>query len=478
MVSQSLLLVEGNVEWQKLTCYFINSHNRSDWLTAMLRGKNSEVTKPTFSFPQLHIHEIISYLHGMGIQITETELTKPTASTVQHIYEGILDTFLGHISWRESCSMPDGFSCENPELLHDSINLIYFNRMVSGLVSKAGVDDFSLRDIIRPDAARLPVILSAIINFDKFRQEQLILFDRMNKRAGDALLTKTKLIAKYEDLCSKIALISNKHASEMPEVEKLKSEIGIMINTLREIKREQSNVSSVLDQLKEKKTTMSERLTQSQFLIANTKNECNKLKARIVHSPEMLVQIIAEMNASIQSEKATISQFEGKSRELQRKLDALCHLEVDLSRILGSLSAFKEDCKKLAEFKDSINKEKDNICQQQNLARNLAAKESQLTRQLSLIQSKVDRLHVAQREKREKTENKLQNLQLEYQQTSEDRQRATARIEGNEKLIKEYEHKMSELRQLHESELALVRSECINMKSKVIQYLNELKKQL
>lgn len=39
------------------------------------------------------------------------------------------------------------------------------------------MDDFTLRDMIKPEASRLKIILSAIVNFAKFRDEKLAVFD-------------------------------------------------------------------------------------------------------------------------------------------------------------------------------------------------------------------------------------------------------------------------------------------------------------
>ena len=142
-------------ECQRLKWYLITSQNCLYWLSSMLGGMNSHERKRIFTFTILEIEAIISYLDDMRIQVTEAEINKPTASTVQSIFEGILDVFFEHTHWHNSCSIPADFSCENQELLYDSVNLIYFNRMVSGLVMKAGVKDYSLRDIIRPGAARL-----------------------------------------------------------------------------------------------------------------------------------------------------------------------------------------------------------------------------------------------------------------------------------------------------------------------------------
>ena len=51
------------------------------------------------------------------------------------------------------------------------------------LMTNVGIPDFSIRDLIKPDALRVKKILSAIINFAKFREEQLPVFDKHTERS-------------------------------------------------------------------------------------------------------------------------------------------------------------------------------------------------------------------------------------------------------------------------------------------------------
>jgi kinetochore protein Nuf2 len=45
------------------------------------------------------------------------------------------------------------------------------------MLKQIGMDDFSLVDLIKPDPKRLRVILSSIINFAKFREDRLAIFE-------------------------------------------------------------------------------------------------------------------------------------------------------------------------------------------------------------------------------------------------------------------------------------------------------------
>jgi kinetochore protein Nuf2 len=50
-------------------------------------------------------------------------------------------------------------------------------------MTQVGVLDFCIRDLIKPESARVKKILSAIINFAKFREEQLPVFDKHTERS-------------------------------------------------------------------------------------------------------------------------------------------------------------------------------------------------------------------------------------------------------------------------------------------------------
>jgi hypothetical protein len=50
-------------------------------------------------------------------------------------------------------------------------------------MTQVSVADFSIRDLIKPDPSRVKKILSAILNFAKFREEQLSVFDKHTIRS-------------------------------------------------------------------------------------------------------------------------------------------------------------------------------------------------------------------------------------------------------------------------------------------------------
>lgn len=50
------------------------------------------------------------------------------------------------------------------------------------LMEGVGIDDFTLKDVIKPEPHRLKMIFSGMINFAKFREEQLVLFEEFSAK--------------------------------------------------------------------------------------------------------------------------------------------------------------------------------------------------------------------------------------------------------------------------------------------------------
>jgi len=69
---------------------------------------------------------------------------------------------------------------------------------------EVGIDDFSLKDIIRPEAPRLKVVLSALINFAKFREEQLSVFEDFSRKSEELIEQRSKYTSREAELIAKI----------------------------------------------------------------------------------------------------------------------------------------------------------------------------------------------------------------------------------------------------------------------------------
>ncbi len=184
------------------------------------------------------------------------------------------------------------------------------------------------------------------------------------------------------------------------------------------------------------------------------------------------------MNSSITSEKNNLIQLEKKSRELQMKMEALFNVEADVQKALQQLELNEAALKKRSEVLNRIQTEQVSIDTQQTDMNELTIREQQLLRQLTAAQDKLSRLQSQQEQRRLQIGQRLKTLQEEYSIVAEERTRVMAKVDQSEKVIKDFEIKMSDLRRTHESEMVNLRSDCLLLKSQVMAYSSEVKKVL
>lgn len=69
----------------------------------------------------------------------------------------------------------------------------------------------------------------------------------------------------------------------------------------------------------------------------NLKNECQRLRSRIVSNPDKLKQAIRDMNTSLKQDKKTTADSERKARDIQGKIEMMNQVEQDIAVCLKLL---------------------------------------------------------------------------------------------------------------------------------------------
>jgi len=65
--------------------------------------------------------------------------------------------------------------------LHEDLGDMFFFRTLRALLKAAGYSSFSLSDMVAPSPKRLRIQLSALLNFIKFREEQVEVLELLNE---------------------------------------------------------------------------------------------------------------------------------------------------------------------------------------------------------------------------------------------------------------------------------------------------------
>ncbi|TPX67273.1 hypothetical protein SpCBS45565_g03982 [Spizellomyces sp. 'palustris'] len=434
-------------------------------------------TAGSFSFPVLKPSELLRCMTDLGMPFSEEDLTKPTMQRILTVYEHFTEILMGVT--REQYGQPS-FSAmqilEHPDLHQDSIGLIAYYRQLRKLMVEVGVDDFSMRDILRPEPPRVRRCLSAIINFAKFREERMGVFETCNQKAEEALARKEMLEQKNRELSEQVNTLRLQRAEQEPAAQKLRDVNSTLTADLRELKKQQTALTSEAEALKKEKTDLAEKLAKTQMTIMNLKQDCIRLKSRIVQSPEKLKASISEMNNSLQSDKATIGATEKKARELQNKIDMMSLVEQDIVTCLKLMDECEVERQKAETALKKVSTDKENIDKKHAEIRELDINEEQLKRQLNSAKDKLARLEKHQSVKNDAISSKLEKLKEEYRLAMMERAQSQAKADENEKVTIMTEEKAADLRKQEAIDAAGLEDLIGKLASQVDIYQNAIEK--
>lgn len=116
---------------------------------------------------------------------------------------------------------------------------------------------------MKPEAPRLKMILSGIINFAKFREEQLTLFDDFSSKADEILLQRKKAQFRYQEVQTRLSKIEEQSAQEAPLIASLTVLKADLLDQIKSLKRDQTTLMEGVDGLKKSKDEVSDKLVLS-----------------------------------------------------------------------------------------------------------------------------------------------------------------------------------------------------------------------
>ncbi|KAJ3095966.1 kinetochore-associated Ndc80 complex subunit nuf2 [Phlyctochytrium planicorne] len=419
----------------------------------------------SYSFPNLKPSEILTCMSDLQIPFSIEDLEKPSTQRILTIFESFTSILMG-VS-REQFAQPNFAAMEileYPDLHQESIVLMGFYRQLARLIMNAGFPDFSIKDIIKPEPLRIRKLLSGIINFAKFREERLSVFEDCTRRSADYVDQRQTLLLKNQELAESV---NSLRAEEEPAYQKCRERNQVLTAELRELKRIQMALTEEIDTLKKAKLEASEKLTNTQFLLTNGKQDCIRLRSRIVQSPEKLQQAILDMNHTASSEKANIASLEKRIRDLQSKMDHFGVLDQDLVSCMKLMEECELEMKRANAAELSVQSEKESIEKRRLELRDAGMREQQMRRQLNNIEEKLLRLEKQFQSKKEANVTRMIELKAEHEALLREREVNQGKIDVNHKKVAEFEMKVVELKRHMEQEALSLKNDYVALKEKI-----------
>ncbi|XP_046860691.1 kinetochore protein Nuf2-like [Xenia sp. Carnegie-2017] len=424
------------------------------------------------SYPILSYEEAISSLRQMfDLNVCEEELRRPTSQFVKKLMLDLATTSLG-IS-REQMMQPP-FKLVSmlpyPDILEEGASFIYYTLIVQRFLHSCLVKDFSKNDLTDPKPKRTLNIISAVVNYEKFKGTQNQHFDRVTEKKESVAEQKRLLQERNKELKGKIAKIKAARSVDEEKIQQVQPIVEDLKKEVNDLNIKQASDVKYTQQLKTEIAEQTSSQAELKVLIANNVEESEKLKAKIVTSPEKFLGELDRMSTAIETCKLVI---EEKSRILHEKKfeeslnvveDNSCTADRVISSVQDEFAKLQNRQKKYQEILDeaAINNEQ---------LEHINFEQKNAKRQLTMMIEKKDRMErvyekklAAKRDELEVNKKDVEMLQKKGKQlqeqssTDEELQEVLAKIKAMEEdygmkknLVKEvYEQMITSLNNYHE----------------------------
>ncbi|EEB05767.2 spindle pole body protein Nuf2 [Schizosaccharomyces japonicus yFS275] len=417
-----------------------------------------------FTFVSLSSAEILTCMNGLGIPFSKEDLTKPTPARVQALYEEFLYMFMGvtnqDVEGRLNKLREE---VENLDSMQDTLMFMMFYQKVVQFMHKISVDDFSLRDLLKPEAARLRRILSGVINFAKCREQKLPLFDEyMQKR--ETILR----------ICTSWRKVGPEEHSQEPEIKQLQQENEVLRETLRTMKKTQLQAKAEYDKLKSEAKELMSKVQSTVFFIQSAVQEVDRLRSCIVHSPEKLKTTLTDMSSTLSADKLTLSQLEQKRRQLQTRSGALTLAETDLNSCIKALDECVLELEKLEQASQLCYTNRELYDQRLLTQKETEFRKEQLLRQLHNAKEKLDREQRFGASKLAAAQERIDKTREEYQIISQERAQKLKETEKKKALITSLEQQIHKAHEDAEYQMQAIKTEFAKLSAHVELYMAEM----
>lgn len=456
--------------------------------------QQAQLNRVKYKFPILDPQELVMLYDTMGFDIDESMLMRPSSSFMKSLIEQIIDKFLyiSPYSLREKISNMEIESNNNndnntDDMLNESdkyydirpsINVVASQRIMYKFLCDCGIDDFSIRDVAKPEHTRLRIILSALINYARFREERMGDLDELMDNNDKTLENYKSLIRKNHELESQIEKINIALNNQNFTLDELHKNNEDLENELRNLRIIQKQLTDDHENYKSEKTGLINELENQSALYIETEKDLEQIRPYIKESPESVKELIQKMKDSEAKETNVLRKLEQSLRDMNISLESFQILIQDLSNLQKTLQDLKSEAIRNKSYDENLRSLKSQINQTKEQANDYNRKISQLERQLKHNEDRIAKLKVFYSEKMKSLDEKLTNQAIEFNDVKSQKNVDDIELTKKEAQINDWMNKISDIQKQYEFECKDANFEFEKLNSKIQMYIGELKNKI
>lgn len=343
-----------------------------------------------------------------------------------------------------------------PEIYDEAKEGLMTMKFAQQLAFVNGIDDFSSQDIWQPDAKRLRVMLSGIINFIRYKDKQQSLMTRWKEELYTLQHQRAELERNSTKLDDDLQEAHATHNDELPLLFECEKTAQEAVANLEKTHKDVRNGEMVLDEVQKRANEWQGRIEQRRRDAGRIRDEVKELQGRIADSPEDLQQRISDLRVRIPQMRDVNEEKHHEKREAVQRVQALTRLKASTGEYLDKLREVLADQVNLDELRQRLqgeNVELTALRERNDRSRAQLAQQEQHKEQIT-SGIELDRQQHTERMRQWDERRQSANLERQEQQTRLTEEQRRQHAQQTERL--ELESQLAEARRVHQAELVKI----------------------
>ncbi|RHY08892.1 hypothetical protein DYB25_009319 [Aphanomyces astaci] len=306
-----------------------------------------------YSFPVLKMTGIIQFIRDSKLSISEEDIKNCDPAAVRRFFEAFFEVILD-IS-KDDLTQPalSGLSAlQHPNLHESSVPELAFFRTSKKLLEACGVDDFTWRDIQKPTLKRLRYLLSAIINFSKFKEERKVHFDQYLKTTvpspSHVLRSLTYLDTLQDNLLRTKQQVEDENVALRRQLEELQSKQAAEAPALQVVIDECAAMEVDIGVLNTRQSVLQPEVKALKAQVAQLNDDIVPITFIRMNLNDLLEAIEGDMN-KVKVEKENVTQlhqtYEGIVSKAKLAVAHKARVEILLDQRRDQLEVYKQQAR-------------------------------------------------------------------------------------------------------------------------------------
>lgn len=272
-------------------------------------------------------------------------------------------------------------------MYRDALGQLTLFREMEQVCRASMLTDFRVEDLT-PNQARMQVVLSAILNFGRFREDVL---KQHSEDSGGLVKLEEELHTLNQmamELQSSIKVLRERQAKEAPERESLLSEIERLEMSLGALVSEGMMVERAVEEEKKRIEESKMRYDHMSFDCVNIQRTIDDLKAGIVSSPKRIQAELLDQKKRLEQERNDLESQEEEEKTLLVKTENLTKAGRSMDEFFRLLKDVEEKMCGAKEAEEDARRKKTMIESHAFRVKELRQREQEALRELNLAEER------------------------------------------------------------------------------------------